>query len=435
MPCRLPLTPAEREYIYHAKLRGQTLAQIATDLSCSVETVRKWWRYAREHGRTSLHLIRRGRPAKGILSQFAPLVIAQALALKRANPRWGADRVLVELLREQALQGLALPSRARLALLFKTECPDCIGLRQPKRPAPDPPERATAAHECWQLDMQEAIQLADGHVATICTIRDVVGAAILASQAFDVTRPGHYRKLRWQEVRQVIRSACTRWETLPDSIQTDNELCLAGNPSDPMPSRLTLWLNGLGVVHRFSRAGHPTDQAQIERTHRTLDNFAHLLDRPADLASVQMRLDLEREQYNNWFPARASDCDGRPPLLAHPELLLPRRPYRLEWERQLFDEQRVYDHLATMQLTRKVSVVGQIQLGGRSLGVGRAWAGQTLSLGCDPVARVWALGDREGNVVTRLAICDVDITSLTGLSDEFCGAQEPIQLTLPCFVA
>ena len=435
MPCRLPLTPAEREYIYHAKLRGHTLAQIAADLNCSLQTVRKWWRYAREHGRASLQLFRRGRPAKGILSQFAPLVIAQALALKRANPRWGADRVLVELQREQALQGLSLPSRSRLALLFKTECPDCIGLRQPKRQVPEKPERATAVHECWQLDMQEAIQLADGQVATICSIRDVFGAAILASQPFDVTRRGHYRKLSWQEVRQVSRSACARWKTLPDIIQTDNELCLAGNSNDPMPSQLTLWLIGLGVVHRFSRAGQPTDQAQIERTHRTLDNFAHLLDRPPDLASVQMRLDLEIEQYNNWFPARASDCGGRPPLLAHPELLHPRRPYRPEWERQLFDEQRVYDYLATIRLERKVSQVGQIQLGGRSLGVGRAWAGQTLSVGCDPVARVWVVCDQEGNAVTRLAVRGVDITSLTGLSDQQEGAQEPIQLRLPCFVA
>lgn len=59
------------------------------------------------------------------------------------------------------------------------------------------------------------------------------------------------RRLSWQEVRGVIRRAFTRWETMPDSIQTDNEVCLGGQPSDPMPSRLTLWLVGLGVQHRF----------------------------------------------------------------------------------------------------------------------------------------------------------------------------------------
>jgi transposase-like protein len=435
MSKRLPLTPAEREHIYRAKLRGHTLGEIAADLNCSVETVRKWWRYARDHGRTGLQHVRRGRPASGILSQFAPHLIAQALTLKRANPRWGPARVRVELQRDQALYGQALPSCSRLAILFKTECPECVGLRRRKRPSLTPPVPPTAVHECWQLDMQEAIWLADGRVATICTIRDVVGAAILASQAFDVTTPGRYRKLRWQEVRQVIRSACTRWETLPDALQTDNEVCLAGQPTDPSPSQLTLWLIGLGVVHRFSRAGQPTDQAQIERTHRTLDNFAHLLDRPPDLASVQQRLDGEREQYNHWFPARASDCGGRPPLLAHPELLAPRRPYHPAWEQQLFEEQRVYDYLATIGLERKVSQVGQIQVGGRSLGVGRAYAGQTVSIRCDKTTRQWVVDDQEGKLVTRLPVQGVDSSSLTGLSDQRAVAEQPIQLTLPCFVA
>ena len=65
-----------------------------------------------------------------------------------------------------------------------------------------------------------------------------------------------------------------------------------------MTSQLTLWLHGLGVVHPFSRPGTPTDQAQIERTHRTLDNLTGILDGWADLRSLQARLDAECEQYN-----------------------------------------------------------------------------------------------------------------------------------------
>jgi transposase-like protein len=435
MATRPPLTPAEREHIYRAKLRGCTFHEIAAELNCSLETVRKWWRHAREQGRSALALTQRGRPPTGILSHFAPAVITHALALKRANPRWGPNRVRVELQQEQALYGFALPSRSRLALLFKTECPECVGVRRPKRPAAPQPARPSAVHECWQLDMQEGIYLANGCVATICTIRDVVGAAILASQAFDVTNGRRYRKLNWQEVRQVIRSACTRWETLPDAIQTDNEVCLAGQPTDPAPSQLTLWLIGLGVVHRFSRPGQPTDQAQIERTHRTLDNFAHLLDRPPDLATLQQRLDLEREQYNQWFPSRASDCGGRPPLLAHPELCHPRRPYRVEWERELFNVQHLYDYLATIELTRKVTQVGQIQLGGRSVGIGRAYARQTVTVRCDADARQWVVSTEDGAEVARLPIQGVDVTTLSGVRDEPLMGGEPIQLTLPCFVA
>lgn len=171
--------------------------------------------------------------------------------------------------------------------------------------------------------------MADDHRASICTIRDGVGAAILAAQAFAVSGGEPGRRLTWQEVRGVIRSAFARWATLPHAIQTDNEVCLGGQPTDPAPSRLTLWLAGLGVRHDFSRPNTPTDQAHRERTHRTLDGFVGVPDRRLDLAQLQRRLDSERELHNTLFASRASDCQGRPPLVAHPDLL--RRAAPIGW--------------------------------------------------------------------------------------------------------
>jgi transposase-like protein len=435
MAGRTPLTTAEKERIYQAKVEGHSIPAIATDLHCSPATVRKWWRLARDHGRTRLHQARRGRGATGVLSRFAPQVTARALNLKRDHRRWGPNRVLVDLRRDPSLFGLALPSRSALSALFKAECPELLAKRRCRQPPSPPPDRPTAVQECWQLDMQESIPLQDDRVATICSIRDPVGAAILASQAFDVTSGQRGRKLTWEEVRSVIRSAFTRWQTLPDLVQTDNEVCLAGSPHDPYPSRLTFWLIGLGVVHRFIRPATPTDQAQIERTHRTLDNFVGLPDERPDLATLQMRLDLEREQHNAWFPSRASDCASRPPLRAHPELLVPRRPYQPDWERELFEEQRVYDYLATIELERKVSRSGQIQLGGRSRSVGRAYVGQIVHLRCDEIAHQWVVTSSDGVKLARLAVEGISVSELTGLVDEPLTLAAPIQLTLPCFVA
>jgi hypothetical protein len=88
--------------------------------------------------------------------------------------------------------------------------------------------------------------LADDQRASICGIGEPVGAAILVSQAFDLTPGSRGRRLTWQELRSLIRSAFAGWDTLPDSLQTDNEACLGGHLSDPMPSQLSLWLIGLG---------------------------------------------------------------------------------------------------------------------------------------------------------------------------------------------
>jgi transposase-like protein len=431
MAARSPLTLAEKERIYAEKIRGRSLPAIAAELGCALATARKWWRIARDHGRAAFGQVRRGRTATGVLSRFPPAITQQALALKRAHPAWGPDRILTDLGHDPTLRGLPLPSRARLAVLFKTTCPDVVAARRPRLPAPAAPPQPTAVHECWQLDFQEAIPLADDQRASICTIRDPFGAAILASQAFDVTGGDRRRRLTWEEVRSVIRRAFARWETLPDTIQTDNEACLGGQPTDPAPSRLTLWLVGLGVQHRFIRPNTPTDQAQVERTHRTLDGFVGLPDPQFDLAALQQRLDTERELHNRWFASRASDCGGRPPLVAHPELLRPRRRYSLESERALFNEQRVYAYLASIPLTRKVTSTGQLHLYGAVRSVGRATAGQTVTVACDPQAREWVVTQADGAEVKRLAIHGMDVTSLTGIAATPTVDLPPIQLTLP----
>ncbi len=178
---------------------------------------------------------------------------------------------------------------------------------------------------------------------------------MIASQAFSVKTEQRWRKLTWEEVRQVLRAGFAEWQTLPDSVLTDNEMGLGGNPNDPFPSWLSLYLAGLGIKHNFIRSHRPTDQPQVERNHRTLDGLTEDEGSRQDLVSFQRSLDQERHLYNDEFPSRASDCGGSPPLQAHPELLRPRRPYRTELEAILFDMQRVYHYLAGFTFERKVN--------------------------------------------------------------------------------
>jgi len=435
MPDQLPLTQVQKERIYQGKLQGRTLAEMATEVQCSPGCARKWWRRGRDHGLQGLRALRRGRGASGILSQFDPSVLHKAVALKRNHPRWGADRVLVELCRDPELTGLRLPSRSRVAAVFKARCPECVG-RHSARPPPLPrPPNATGVHEMWQLDTQEGITLRDGSWVTVCNIRDPVSAAMIASQAFDVTRPGYWRKLEWTEVRQVLRSAFSEWATLPDGLQTDHAHRLAGAPTDPFPSLLTLWLVGLGIKHRLIRPGHPTDQPHIERNHRTLDDWTFNDEDLSNLQHWQSALDRERATYNRAFPCHASDCAGQPPLVAHPESLRPRRAYQPEWELTLFDLQRVYDYLATFHLQRKVSANGQVSLGQQNYSVGRRRAGQTLQVRFDPQDVQWVFLSAEGEEIARLAPKNMGVRNLTGPEPTELQPMPPVQLTLPCFVA
>lgn len=436
---RSPLNQAEKERIYLGKLAGQTLPELATASRCSTGCARKWWRVGRDTGLAGLQAPRRGRGKTGTLSQFDARVAETALALKREHCRWGADRVLVALKSNPELRGLRLPGRSRLAVFFKERCPECVAPRKPRAPALKRPPAATAAHEIWQLDNQEGIQLRSGEIATICNIRDPVGAAMIASRAFSVKTACHWRKLQWTEVRGVLRAAFTEWHTLPNGVQTDNELGLAGGPNDPFPGKLTLWLVGLGITHRFIRPGCPTDQPQIERNHRTLDNFALNDEAMLDIEHLQQALNRERSMYNHHFPSRASDCAGQPPLTAHPELLRPRRYYRPELELMLFDLQRAYDYLATFTFKRTVSAAAQVSLGRRMYSLGKQLVRKrqvkTVLARFDPAQKEWVFLTEDEEELLRRPPQALDVQTLTGLDPLVTQPTQPVQLTLPFLVA
>lgn len=441
MPNSKPLTQAQKEQIYWGKQKGQTLAELAVAAGYSVACVRKWWRFGRDHGLDGLRCRRRGRGKTGALSQFEASVRQKALGYKHQHRRWGAKRVRVELEADESLQGLELPQRSALAAFFKERCPECVAKRKVHPPPPPRPVSATRVHEVWQLDSQEDIELLNGEIVTACNLRDPVGAAMLASQAFSVKTDLHWRKLDWTEVQVVLRQAFTEWRTLPACLLTDNELGLAGGPNDPFPGQLTLWLVGLGISHHFIRPGHPTDQPQIERNHRTLDDFTTSDMDLADSIHFQQALDRERRMHNAHFPTQASDCQGRPPLIAHPELLQPRRYYQPEIELALFSLQRVYDYLATFTFERKVSVSAQVSLGGQVYSIGLALAqrltNKVVHVKFDAQSGEWVFfrnptdPANQTEELTRRAVKKLDVTSLTRLAPQEILLPVPVQLSFP----
>lgn len=426
-----PLSDGDKDYVWQAHQHGDSLAQIAQHLRCSVGCVRTWWRQARDHGPAALHERVRGRPPTGLGSTFPREIIERALGLKGQHPRWGGRRVWTELHTDPRLRDQSVPSPSLLNALFHTH-----GLTQPRRspaltaPTPSPPI-PTAGHVVWQLDAQEGVGLADNHRVTICTIRDPYGAAFIASQVVDVTTEHGYRKPTWQEVQAILRQAFSEWHTLPDVLQTDNDPAVWGGRADAFPTLLTLWLIGLGIEPRHIRPHRPTDQGAVERSHRTLADFTSDETARANAAALQHALDHERLQHNAAFPSRASDCSGRTPLQAHPELLIPRRMYTPTHEATLFKLGRVDAYLAQGRFERKVSCVGQITLGHHVYGVGQGWAGQRVRVHLDLATRQWVICNQHDEPIVRQAVCGLDSATLLGLPLDSDGSPQPVQLAFP----
>lgn len=420
MATRAPLTEAEKEYIFERKREGAALRQIADELDCAYETGRKWWRYWRDGTRPAA----RGRPHTGILSTYPASVREVAVALKRAHPHWGPANVKLQLKRDLELEEEQLPSNARLSALFKAECPEAVQPRQRRLYPERAPPSVTHPHQRWQVDGKEKVPIGEHDVATILNVRDPVGALMIASQAFVTTTEKGFRKLTLQEVQDTLRQAFAEWG-LPLEIQTDRAQVFVGAPQGTFPSLFTLWLVGLGIQHIVSRDRHPTDQAHVERTHRTLGDMAWK-DQPCDaVEQLQPLLDDGRQRYNQELPVQAADCAGRPPLEVRPWAQHSGRPFHSGLEWRLFDLQRVDAFLASHVWTRKVSARGTVEIGRHRYQLGASHAKTTVSVRFISATRVFRFQSCDGTIIADHPAVGLDKPDIIG--------RIPIEEALPLF--
>ena len=394
MTMRAPLTEAEKQYVYQRKQGGASLKQIAGELDCSWETARKWWRYLRDGQRPQA----RGRPSTGILSTYAQSVRETAVAIKHAHPHWGPANVGLELKRRLGLEADELPSRARLSALFKAECPEAV---QPRRRQLYPercPSSVMHPHQRWQVDGKEKVLVSDEGVATILEIREPVAALMIASHAIEVTTEKGWRKLSLLEVQYILRLAFEEWG-LPLEIQTDREQVYVGAPQGTFPSLFTLWLIGLGIEHVVSRARRPTDQAQVERNHRTMGDMAWKDQQFDQILQLQAVLDDCRHRHNRELPSHAADCMGQPPLVLRPWAAHSGRPYHPALESRIFDVRRVALYLAQHVWTRPVSHHGEVNIGRQQYQVGCAHARETVSVRFIPATHAFRFESSDGTLL------------------------------------
>ena len=188
------------------------------------------------------------------------------------------------------------------------------------------------------------------------------------------------------------------------------------------------------IEHLQIRSGRPTDNAEVERCHRTLNEYALLGNQDNEEAPLQAILDQAVHELAFELPWRAEGCAGCPPILAHPELLHPRHPFQLEHAWAVFDLARVDAYLAALTWQRTVGKTGQITLGGQHqyYSVGRAWAGRAVRVRFDPADRHFVFYDVRAPEpeIGRRPARGLEVTDLTGVAMWPVGLG-PQQLPLP----
>jgi hypothetical protein len=429
MTRRAPLTAEEKETIYFGKLASGRLKELAAQVQCSLSCARKWWRIGRDGGVAALRQERPAERKMGALSRFDPLVAERGLCWKQHYPRRGPDRILVEMAGDELLSGLKLPKRSTLAEFFREACPELL---QKRRPRPKAPPRAGRVQELWQMDAKEKIVLGDGTIVTVLQVREPVACAFLGCFAHAVQTEKHWRKLTLREIQADLRVVFTEFG-LPLGLQTDRERVYGRPATEAFPTLFTLWLVGLGIDHHFTRPGQATDQAHVERGHRTWNDWLIQPEPTPDLTTYCTQLAQARYMHNEVLSSQAGDCAGRTPYEAHPEIRIPIQPFVPQAELLLFNLSRVDRFLAQLVWKHKVTKSGQVSIGESVYYIGRAHAGKEVTVRFDPQDRHFVFTHPQtGKELKRCPSKGLDVPTITGLEPKNAPQlPQPFQLPLP----
>jgi hypothetical protein len=194
-------------------------------------------------------------------------------------------------------------------------------------------------------------------------------------------------------VQAVLRGWFARWG-LPDELRLDNGAPWGAAGRD-FPPDLALWLVGLEIALVWNKPRHKQGNAVVERDHGVCQRWAEAgtCRSPAEL---QARLDWATTVQRERYPA----CAGQSRLARYPALAAGGRPYDPAREVRHWRVRRVWAWLGQRVWRRRVDKSGCVSLANRAVGVGKAWAGQevTVRLAVVDGAPVWCIRDGQGQL-------------------------------------
>lgn len=411
---------AERLEIGERWQAGQSDGEIAQALQRPLPTIRKWRRRYQQAGREGLSS-KMGRPATGALGHFASEVADEVLHLREAHPGWGPLTILVEMSKAVRWQGLPLPSRARIAAYLKQKAK----VRKYERHHDLPQPAAVTVnrpHQEWEVDAQGQIAISGVESASIINIVDVFSHVKIDS--LPCLRTTHANT---QDYQLILRRAFVHYG-LPEQVSLDHDSVFYDNQTaSPFPTLLHLWLTGLDIEVRFICKAPPLEHARIERHHQTVTQQALVGQSFGNGVQLQKALTARILFLNTEYPS--ASLSRRPPLSFCPQAKQSPRPYRLEWERECLQMQRVYDYLAKGRWLRLTSSVGMFSLGSQRYNAGSQFARQTLDITFDAQTHEFVCLPEKGSPFRR---------NIKGLSQQaLMGELDPLttipnyQLALP----
>ena len=394
-----------------AVLDGAQVIEVAREVGVSRQSVHAWVGRYRAHGLAGL-ADRSSRPRSSPGRASAELE-AWVCELRRAHPRWGAQRIVHELMRAP-VPPEPLPSRATVHRILVRHG---LVVARPRRKRRSEYVRwqRPAAMLLWQLDIVYGPMLVDAATGELREARIVTG----------VDDHSRYCVIARVVERATGRAVCLAFtEALqrygaPGEVLSDNGKQFTarfGRGGEVLFDKIC---RRNGIAHRLTQPRSPTTTGKIERFHQTLRR--ELLDDARPFASVlaaQAALDDWVRDYNAQRPHQALET-SRPvvpaerfqpaapeerellPLWLPAQLTAARTPAANETVERAIDagaDPQVADG-GPVEFDRVVPASGNLMVCQRQFWLGPARAGQTV--------RFWASVD-----VIHLTVAGARVKSL-----------------------
>jgi transposase InsO family protein len=281
-----------------AVLDGARVTEVAAEVGVSRQSVHSWVARYRNGGLAGL--ADRSQRPRSCPHQASAQVEALVCELRRAHPKWGAQRIVHELMRSP-VPAERLPSRATVHRILMRHGLVVERARRKKRSDYVRWQRP-AAMALWQIDIVYGPRLVDTRTGEVREARIVTGVDD-HSRFCVIARV--VERATGRAVCLALAEALGRFG-VPEEILTDNGKQFTdrfGRGGEVLFDKIC---RRNAITHRLTRPRSPTTTGKIERFHQTLRR--ELLDdaRPfTSLLEAQAALDDWVREYNAIRPHQA----------------------------------------------------------------------------------------------------------------------------------
>lgn len=271
---------------------GERMTDLCVEFGISRKTGHKIWERYRRKGLAGLE--DESRAPRRIANQTRPEIVHRLVELRKKHPTWGGRKLRSWLCEHE--RSVEWPAPSTMTDIFRRNgLIDENSRRSRRRRKPGVAwstlRGAEQPNDVWCVDYKGQFRLGNRQYCYPLTTSDLFSRFLLTLESLDST-DGEQAKPVFEEAFRLYG--------LPLEIRSDNGPPFASQGLLGL-TRLSVWWMRLGIVHQRIDPGHPEQNGQHERMHRTLKAETT---RPAGENSLQQqeRFDDFREEYNNDRP-------------------------------------------------------------------------------------------------------------------------------------